>query len=59
MVKNTFDPPLRNTKEKSFNRGRITHELKIYSEFFSAVCNGLKRAELRKNDRDYLTCPHD
>ena len=31
----------------------ITHELKIYPEFFSAVCTGVKRAELRKNDRDY------
>ena len=31
----------------------ITHDLKIYPEFFSAVCTGVKRAELRKNDRDY------
>ncbi|MEG2269686.1 MAG: DUF3850 domain-containing protein, partial [Acinetobacter sp.] len=29
------------------------HDLKIYPEFFSAVCTGIKRAELRKNDRDY------
>ncbi|WP_435321805.1 DUF3850 domain-containing protein [Klebsiella sp. HN106] len=34
-------------------REAITHELKIYPEFFSAVCTGVKRAELRKNDRDY------
>ena len=31
----------------------MTHELKIYPEFFSAVVTGVKRAELRKNDRDY------
>lgn len=34
-------------------REPITHELKISPEFFSAVCTGVKRAELRKNDRDY------
>lgn len=34
-------------------REPITHELKIFPEFFSAVCTGAKRAELRKNDRDY------
>lgn len=34
-------------------REPITHELKIYPEFFSAVCTGVKRAELRKNDCDY------
>lgn len=34
-------------------RESITHELKIYPDFFSAVCTGVKRAELRKNDRDY------
>ncbi|SAP56107.1 Domain of Uncharacterised Function with PDB structure [Klebsiella oxytoca] len=34
-------------------REPITHELKIFPEFFSAVCTGVKRAELRKNDRDY------
>ncbi|HCB0537197.1 DUF3850 domain-containing protein [Klebsiella pneumoniae] len=34
-------------------REPITHDLKIYPEFFSAVCTGVKRAELRKNDRDY------
>lgn len=31
----------------------MTHELKIYPEFFSAVVTGVKRAELRKNDRAY------
>lgn len=30
-----------------------THHLKIYPEHFSAVLTGVKRAELRKNDRDY------
>ncbi|SXG02932.1 Domain of Uncharacterised Function with PDB structure [Klebsiella variicola] len=34
-------------------REPITHELKIFPEFFAAVCTGVKRAELRKNDRDY------
>ncbi|GJK95303.1 MULTISPECIES: DUF3850 domain-containing protein [Klebsiella] len=34
-------------------RESITRELKIYPEFFSAVCTGVKRAELRRNDRDY------
>lgn len=34
-------------------RAPITHELNIFPEFFSAVCTGVKRAELRKNDRDY------
>ncbi|MGU3447609.1 DUF3850 domain-containing protein [Enterobacteriaceae bacterium C34A] len=34
-------------------REKVTHDLKIYPEFFAAVCAGLKRAELRKNDRDY------
>ncbi|MGT3164305.1 DUF3850 domain-containing protein [Yersinia enterocolitica] len=29
------------------------HDLKIYPEYFLAVCTGDKRAELRKNDRDY------
>lgn len=53
MVKNTFDPPVRTSEEKAFTRRRITHELKIYSDFFYAVCTGVKRAELRKNDRDY------
>lgn len=30
-----------------------THRLKIYPEHFSAVLTGVKRAELRKNDRNY------
>lgn len=30
-----------------------THHLKIYPEHFSAVITGVKRAELRKNDRDF------
>lgn len=34
-------------------RDPVTHDIKIYPEFFSAVCTGVKRAELRKNDRDY------
>lgn len=38
---------------RKLTREPITHELKIYPEFFSAVCTGDKRAELRKNDRDY------
>ncbi|EOT6765147.1 DUF3850 domain-containing protein [Klebsiella oxytoca] len=39
--------------KSTINREPITHDLKIYPEFFSAVCTGVKRAELRKNDRDY------
>ncbi|EOB9989597.1 DUF3850 domain-containing protein [Cronobacter sakazakii] len=31
----------------------MTHNLKIWPEHYSAVCAGIKRAELRKNDRDY------
>jgi len=31
----------------------LTHELKILPEYFRAVCGGVKKAELRKNDRDY------
>ncbi|WP_338153024.1 DUF3850 domain-containing protein [Cronobacter malonaticus] len=31
----------------------MTHNLKIWPEHYSAVCAGVKRAELRKNDRDY------
>ncbi|MFI4825274.1 DUF3850 domain-containing protein [Enterobacter cloacae] len=37
----------------TINREPVTHDLKIYPEYFSAVCTGVKRAELRKNDRDY------
>lgn len=40
--------------KSTITRESITHDLKIYPEFFSAVCTGVKRAELRKNDRDYL-----
>ncbi|MFO3913650.1 DUF3850 domain-containing protein [Klebsiella aerogenes] len=39
--------------KSTITREQITHDLKIYPEFFSAVCTGVKRAELRKNDRDY------
>lgn len=34
-------------------REPVTHNLKIWPEHYSAVCAGAKRAELRKNDRDY------
>lgn len=37
----------------TISREPVTHDLKIYPEYFSAVCTGAKRAELRKNDRDY------
>ena len=40
--------------KSTITRAPITHDLKIYPEFFSAVCTGVKRAELRKNDRDYI-----
>jgi len=30
-----------------------THNLKIWPEYFAAVRDGIKRAELRWNDRDY------
>lgn len=39
--------------KSTITREPITHDLKIYPEYFSAVCTGVKRAELRKNDRDY------
>lgn len=38
---------------KEVTREPITHDIKIYPEFFSAICTGVKRTELRKNDRDY------
>lgn len=31
----------------------MIHELKILPEHFSPVCTGVKKAELRKNDRPY------
>jgi hypothetical protein len=31
----------------------MIHHLKIYPEHFSAIMTGVKRAELRKNDRDF------
>lgn len=31
----------------------MIHELKILPEHFKAVADGTKRAELRKNDRNY------
>ena len=40
-------------KVKKNNRAPYGHNLKIWPRFFSAVCSGAKRAELRKNDRDY------
>lgn len=30
-----------------------THELKTWPEFFSLVCAGVKKFEIRKNDREY------
>ena len=35
-------------------RSRITHELKIWPEFFSQVRGGRMKFQLRRNDRDYL-----
>ncbi|NSQ65029.1 DUF3850 domain-containing protein [Enterococcus faecalis] len=32
---------------------RKTHELKILPEYFTAVVSGIKRFEIRKNDRGY------
>lgn len=32
---------------------RKTHELKILPEYFKAVVSGIKRFEIRKNDRGY------
>lgn len=37
----------------TFTKEQNTHHLKIYPEHFSAVLTGVKRAELRKNDRDF------
>ncbi len=34
-------------------RTPVVHTLKILPKHFAAVCAGTKRAELRKNDRDY------
>jgi ASC-1-like (ASCH) protein len=31
----------------------MTHELKIYKEYFKPVLNGSKTFEIRKNDRHY------
>ncbi|WP_439412866.1 DUF3850 domain-containing protein [Enterobacter ludwigii] len=37
----------------TITRDPVTHNLKIWPEYFSAVRDGLKRAELRWNDREY------
>lgn len=34
-------------------RAPVTHQLKIWPQFFDAWRTGKKRAEIRKNDRDY------
>lgn len=31
----------------------MVHELKIWPEYFEAVCNGTKTFELRRNDRGF------
>lgn len=37
----------------TITRSPVTHNLKIWPEYYAAVCAGDKRAELRWNDRDY------
>lgn len=37
----------------TITREPVTHNLKIWPEYYAAVCKGEKRAELRWNDRDY------
>ncbi|MFV8145198.1 DUF3850 domain-containing protein [Enterobacter cloacae complex sp.6722787] len=37
----------------TITREPVTHNLKIWPEYFAAVREGLKRAELRWNDREY------
>ena len=34
-------------------RARITHELKIWPEFFKQIRNGRMKFQLRRNDRDF------
>lgn len=34
-------------------RTPVVHTLKVLPKYFAAVCAGTKRAELRRNDRDY------
>lgn len=40
-------------QEASHSRTAITHQLKILPEYFQAVIDGRKKAELRTNDRDF------
>lgn len=37
----------------SYSQAVITHQLKILPEYFQAVIDGRKKAELRSNDRDF------